>query len=178
MSSGRAAHSCCQQQNGYSAASRGAIGRGRATARAAGDMRAGCVRHVWSSGGLDPAPLLAREAAQHELTFAWRSLVCLHLLTSHSGLDVPCPRASSDAVGGAVRRRAERRDARASRRTRRPARGASEKLKIVAATSFFDARPTCGQRTIRQFLGNYRTFPMPSANSTPHMKNHMTFKGL
>ena len=134
MSSGRAAHSCCQQQNGYSAASRGAIGRGRATARAAGGMRAGCVRHVWSSGGLDPAPLLAREAAQHELTFAWRSLVCLHLLTSHSGLDVPCPRASSDAVGGAVRRRAERRDARASRRTRRPARGASEKLKIVAAS--------------------------------------------
>ena len=134
MSSGRAAHSCCQQQNGYSAASRGAIGRGRATARAAGDMRAGCVRHVWSSGGLDPAPLLAREAAQHELTFAWRSVVCLHLLASHSDLDVPCPRASSDAVGGAVRRRAERRDATASRRTRRPARGASEKLKIEAAT--------------------------------------------
>ena len=134
MSSGRAAQSCCQQQNGYSAASRGAIGRGRATARAAGGMRAGCVRHVWSSGGLDPAPLLAREAAQHELTFAWRSVVCLHLLASHSDLDVPCPRASSDAVGGAVRRRAERRDARASRRTRRPARGASEKLKIEAAT--------------------------------------------
>ncbi len=134
MSSGRAAHSCCQQQNGYSAASRGAIGRGRATARAAGGMRAGCVRHVWSSGGLDPAPLLAREAAQHELTFAWRSVVCLHLLASHSDLDVPCPRASSDAVGGAVRRRAERRDATASRRTRRPARGASEKLKIEAAS--------------------------------------------
>ena len=160
MSSGRAAQSCCQQQNGYSAASRGAIGRGRATARAAGGMRAGCVRHVWSSGGLDPAPLLAREAAQHELTgrsagahleqqhgtehgtssaptgrpFAWRSVVCLHLLASHSDLDVPCPRASSDAVGGAVRPRAERRDARASRRTRRPARGASEKLKIEAAS--------------------------------------------
>ena len=134
MSSGRAAQSCCQQQNGYSAASRGAIGRGRATARAAGGMRAGCVRHVWSSGGLDPAPLLAREAAQHELTFAWRSVVCLHLLASHSDLDVPCPRASSDAVGGAVRPRAERRDATASRRTRRPARGASEKLKIEAAS--------------------------------------------
>ena len=76
-------------------------------------------------------PHLCLRAKQHSISsFAWRSIVCLHLLTSHSGLDVPCPRASSDAVGGAVRPRAERRDATASRRTRRPARGASEKLKI------------------------------------------------